>query len=105
MNTQGVGPEVAAANGFEIRVTDDQGNLNPMRLFDEDDELGFGLYPFLSLVPALTGVVDAGMLQGPQGDAAARVELKEAVSWEAWMAEATCRGQQALIEWSGAPYL
>lgn len=64
----------------------DQGNLNPMRLFDEDDDLTFGLYPFASLVPALTGVIDDAMLQVPQSDAVALVELEEAVSWETWMA-------------------
>ncbi|CAN7313057.1 hypothetical protein LJR044_001675 [Microbacterium foliorum] len=57
-----------------------------MRLFDEDDDLTFGLYPFASLVPALTGVIDDAMLQVPQSDAVALVELEEAVSWETWMA-------------------
>ncbi|WP_455904823.1 hypothetical protein [Microbacterium sp.] len=79
--------DVVPSDDHRIVVeTDDQGNLNPMRLFDEDDDLTFGLYPFASLVPALTGVIDDAMLQVPQSDAVALVELEKAVSWETWMA-------------------
>lgn len=79
--------DVVPSDDHRIVVeTDDQRNLNPMRLFDENDDLTFGLYPFVSLVPALTGVIDDAMLQVPQSDAVALVELEEAVSWETWMA-------------------
>lgn len=66
------------------RDRDDRGRLNPIRLFEEDVEIG--IFPFVSIALALRETTDPDALRFVlQQDALALVFVEDADDWDTWM--------------------
>lgn len=68
------------------RDQDERGMLNPMRLFDERDDLSFGLYALPTVVDVLREHLGDDEAHGiPAHADAVFVSVEETDDWETWM--------------------